>query len=64
MHAVDTSALTLTTTDQHRREHSGQHRAGRRRPAVAGALYIFDGIRRMTLPMKDSPAARAIGIKP
>ena len=33
-------------------------------PAVAGALYNFDGVRRMTLPMKDSPAARAIGIKP
>ena len=32
-------------------------------PAVAGALYAFDGIRRMTLPMKDSPAARAIGVK-
>lgn len=29
-------------------------------PAVAGALYAFDGIRRMTLPMKDSPAAEAI----
>jgi len=29
-------------------------------PAVAGALYKFDGIRRFTLPMKDSPAARAI----
>lgn len=29
-------------------------------PAVAGALYKFDGVRRMTLPMKDSPAARAI----
>jgi xanthine dehydrogenase molybdenum-binding subunit len=33
-------------------------------PAVAGALYKFDGVRRMTLPMKDSPAARAIGVKP
>ncbi len=33
-------------------------------PAVAGALYRFDGVRRMTLPMKDSPAARAIGVKP
>ncbi len=29
-------------------------------PAVAGALYAFDGIRRFTLPMKDSPAARAL----
>jgi selenium-dependent xanthine dehydrogenase len=29
-------------------------------PAVAGALYRFDGIRRTKLPMKDSPAARAI----
>ncbi|MEP0846001.1 MAG: molybdopterin-dependent oxidoreductase [Phycisphaerae bacterium] len=29
-------------------------------PAVAGALAKFDGIRRFTLPMKDSPAARAI----
>ena len=29
-------------------------------PAVAGALYKYDGIRRFTLPMKDSPAARAI----
>ena len=29
-------------------------------PAVAGALYAYDGIRRFTLPMKDSPAARAI----
>jgi aldehyde oxidoreductase len=27
--------------------------------AVAGALHAFDGIRRTTLPMKDSPAARA-----
>ncbi|MFA5833291.1 MAG: selenium-dependent xanthine dehydrogenase [Bacteroidota bacterium] len=26
--------------------------------AVAGALYKFDGIRRFTLPMKDSPAAK------
>jgi xanthine dehydrogenase molybdenum-binding subunit len=32
-------------------------------PAVAGALYRFDGVRRFTLPMKDSPAARAIGVK-
>lgn len=30
--------------------------------AVAGALYAFDGVRRATLPMKDSPAARAIGV--
>jgi xanthine dehydrogenase molybdenum-binding subunit len=29
-------------------------------PAVAGALTKFDGIERTTLPMKDSPAARAI----
>ncbi|OWY71426.1 selenium-dependent xanthine dehydrogenase [cyanobacterium TDX16] len=29
-------------------------------PAVAGALYSFDKIRRTRLPMKDSPAARAI----
>ena len=28
--------------------------------AVASALYKFDGIRRYTLPMKDSPAAKAI----
>ena len=28
--------------------------------AVANALYRFDGIRRLSLPMKDSPAARAI----
>jgi selenium-dependent xanthine dehydrogenase len=27
--------------------------------AVAGALYAFDGIRRTSLPMKDSPAALA-----
>jgi xanthine dehydrogenase molybdenum-binding subunit len=27
--------------------------------AVAGALYAFDGIRRTTLPMRDTPAARA-----
>ncbi len=31
--------------------------------AVAGALYKFDGIRRYKLPMKDSPAARAISSK-
>jgi xanthine dehydrogenase molybdenum-binding subunit len=30
-------------------------------PAVAGALEAFDGVRRYTLPMKDSPAARAMG---
>jgi xanthine dehydrogenase molybdenum-binding subunit len=29
-------------------------------PAVAAALYKFDGIRRTKLPMKDSPAAKAI----
>ncbi len=29
-------------------------------PAVASALEAFDGIRRMTLPMKDSAAARAM----
>jgi xanthine dehydrogenase molybdenum-binding subunit len=29
-------------------------------PAVAAALAAFDGIHRTTLPMKDSPAARAI----
>jgi selenium-dependent xanthine dehydrogenase len=29
-------------------------------PAVAGALAAFDGIYRTTLPMKDSPAARAM----
>jgi len=28
--------------------------------AVAGALAVFDGIRRFSLPMKDSPAARAM----
>jgi xanthine dehydrogenase molybdenum-binding subunit len=31
-------------------------------PAVAGALEAFDGVRRYTLPMKDSPAARAMGV--
>lgn len=31
--------------------------------AVAGALYKFDGIRRYKLPMKDSPAAKAISLK-
>ncbi|TWT41827.1 putative xanthine dehydrogenase subunit D [Phycisphaerae bacterium RAS1] len=30
-------------------------------PAVAGAIYKFDGVRRFTLPMKDSPAAKAMG---
>jgi len=30
--------------------------------ATAAALEAFDGIRRMTLPMKDSPAARAINV--
>ncbi len=30
--------------------------------AVAGALAAFDGVRRMRLPMKDSPAARAINV--
>jgi xanthine dehydrogenase molybdenum-binding subunit len=30
--------------------------------AVAGALHAFDGIRRFELPMRDSPAARAIGL--
>jgi len=29
-------------------------------PAVAGALYAYDRIRRTRLPMKDSAAARAI----
>lgn len=29
-------------------------------PAVAGALEAFDGIHRTRLPMKDSPAARAL----
>ena len=29
-------------------------------PAVAAALHKFDGIRRTKLPMKDTPAARAI----
>jgi xanthine dehydrogenase molybdenum-binding subunit len=28
--------------------------------AVAGALYKFDGVRRYKLPMRDSPAAKAI----
>ncbi|HYM60174.1 MAG TPA: selenium-dependent xanthine dehydrogenase [Thermoanaerobaculia bacterium] len=30
--------------------------------AVASALEAFDGIRRMTLPMKDSPAAKAMRV--
>ena len=30
--------------------------------AVAGALEAFDGVRRFTLPMKDSPAARAMSV--
>ena len=30
--------------------------------AVAAALEAFDGIRRMTLPMKDSPASRAMSV--
>jgi xanthine dehydrogenase molybdenum-binding subunit len=30
--------------------------------AVAGALYAFDKIRRYDLPMKDSPAARAMSV--
>ncbi len=30
--------------------------------AVAGALAAFDGIRRYKLPMKDSPAAKAISV--
>jgi xanthine dehydrogenase molybdenum-binding subunit len=30
--------------------------------AVAGALHAFDGVRRTTLPMKDSPAARAMSV--
>jgi len=30
--------------------------------SVAGALYAFDGERRMRLPMKDSPAARAMSV--
>jgi len=32
-------------------------------PAVANALYRFDGVRRTALPMKDSPAARFISGK-
>ncbi len=30
--------------------------------AVAGALEAFDGVRRYTLPMRDSPAARAMSV--
>jgi len=30
--------------------------------AVAGALATFDGVRRYELPMKDSPAARAMSV--
>ncbi len=30
--------------------------------AVAGALRAFDGVQRFTLPMKDSPAAKAINV--
>jgi xanthine dehydrogenase molybdenum-binding subunit len=30
--------------------------------AVAGALEAFDGVRRTTLPMKDSPAAKAYSV--
>jgi len=30
--------------------------------AVAGALAAFDGVRRYTLPMSDSPAARAMSV--
>ena len=30
--------------------------------AVAGALEAFDGVRRMTLPMKDSAAAKAMSV--
>jgi len=32
-------------------------------PAVAGALARFDGVERTTLPMKDSPAAKAMSAK-
>ncbi len=31
-------------------------------PAVAGALEAFDGVRRYTLPMRDSAAARAMSV--
>jgi len=30
--------------------------------AVAGALHAFDGVRRFDLPMKDSPAAKAMSV--
>jgi len=30
--------------------------------AIANALYKFDGVRRTTLPMKDSPAAKAMSV--
>ena len=30
--------------------------------AVAGALEAFDGVRRYQLPMRDSPAARAMSV--
>jgi xanthine dehydrogenase molybdenum-binding subunit len=30
--------------------------------AVAGALEAFDGVRRFTLPMKDSPASKAMSV--
>ena len=30
--------------------------------AVAGALRAFDGVTRYTLPMRDSPAARALSV--
>lgn len=34
-------------------------------PAVAGAVYAFDGIRRRVLPMRDAPAALAVtGARP
>jgi xanthine dehydrogenase molybdenum-binding subunit len=32
-------------------------------PALANALTAFDGVRRRVLPMSDSPAARAMGIR-
>jgi len=31
-------------------------------PAVAGALEAYDGVRRYRLPMKDSPASRAMSV--
>jgi xanthine dehydrogenase molybdenum-binding subunit len=31
-------------------------------PAVAGALKAYDGVRRFVLPMRDSPAARAMSV--